>query len=166
MAEVIFKNVYKRYRNEFVVKNFNLTINDGEFISFLGPSGCGKTTTLRMVAGLEKITEGELYVDGKLYNNVPARRRQIAMVFQSYALFPHMTADQNLAFGLKIQKKSRSEIKGKIEWVKELLSLNELGARMPRELSGGQRQRVALGRALVLDPKVLLLDEPLSNLDV
>jgi multiple sugar transport system ATP-binding protein len=165
MSEVILKNICKIFQEKKVVCELNLTIAEGEFLTLLGPSGCGKTTTLNMIAGLETITEGELFVGGKLYNDIPARRRNIGMVFQSYALFPHMTVDQNIAFGLKIQNKTRLEIFDKLEWVKCLLQLMDKGRRYPRELSGGERQRVALGRALVLSPQVLLLDEPLSNLD-
>ena len=165
MAEVILKKICKLFQEKRVVCDLDLTIAEGEFLTLLGPSGCGKTTTLNMIAGLEPITQGELFVAGKLYNSIPARRRNIGMVFQSYALFPHMTVDQNIAFGLKIQKKTRLEIFDKLEWVKCLLQLTDKGRRYPRELSGGERQRVALGRALVLSPQVLLLDEPLSNLD-
>ncbi len=165
MSEVHLKNLNKIYHDKKVVCDLNLNIFEGEFLTLLGPSGCGKTTTLNMIAGLESITEGELIIGGKPYNDIPARKRNIGMVFQSYALFPHMTVDQNMAFGLKIQKMSRLEIFNKLEWVKGMLKLTDKGNRFPRELSGGERQRVALGRALVLSPQVLLLDEPLSNLD-
>jgi multiple sugar transport system ATP-binding protein len=165
MSEVILKDLCKIFHEKKVVCDLSLTIEEGEFLTLLGPSGCGKTTTLNMIAGLENITHGELYVGGRLYNEIPARKRNIGMVFQSYALFPHMTVDQNIAFGLKIQNKSRLQIFDKLEWAKNLLQLLDKGKRYPRELSGGERQRVALGRALVLSPQVLLLDEPLSNLD-
>ena len=165
MAEVRLKNINKEYGKTRVVKDLNLTIKDGEFLTLVGPSGCGKSTTLRMVAGLEDITEGQLYIGDQVYNDVPAKNRGIAMVFQSYALFPHMTVRENIAFGLKIKKYPRPEIEKKVAWVVKLLNLNGLEERKPRNLSGGQRQRVALGRALVLEPQVLLLDEPLSNLD-
>jgi len=148
-----------------VVHDFNMEIEDGEFISLLGPSGCGKTTILRMIAGLEDISQGELFIDGERYNDVPITHRKISMVFQNYALFPHMTVTQNIAFGLKMAKMPRPDIMEKVDWACDLLSLNGLEKRLPGEISGGQRQRVALGRALVLNPKVLLLDEPLSNLD-
>jgi multiple sugar transport system ATP-binding protein len=165
MAEVILKNICKNFNKHEAVKNFDLTIADGEFLSLVGPSGCGKTTILRMIAGLEDIDQGELYIDGKPYNHLPAKDRGIAMVFQSYALFPHMTVAENLAFGLRVKKISRLETMDRLDWAVQLIGLDGLEKRFPRELSGGQRQRVALGRALVLDPKVLLLDEPLSNLD-
>lgn len=166
MAGLRLINIKKKYSNGFeAVKNLNLNINDGEFLSLVGPSGCGKTTTLRMIAGLEDISGGELYIGEKLANNVEPKNRGIAMVFQSYALFPHMTVAANIGFGLKIKKVPDKVRKEKTEWVMNLLDLNGLGDRKPSQLSGGQRQRVALGRALVLDPEVLLLDEPLSNLD-
>jgi multiple sugar transport system ATP-binding protein len=165
MATVIFQNVSKRFGNNEVIRNLSLTVEDGEFVTLVGPSGCGKTTTLRMLAGLEEITAGGIYIDDVLANLVPPQKRDIAMVFQSYALFPHMTVAENIAFGLKLKKSPRDEILAKIDWALDLLNLQKLGGRLPRDLSGGQRQRVALARALVLEPKVLLLDEPLSNLD-
>ena len=165
MAEVKLEHVVKTYKNTSVIKDFSMTIADGEFVTFVGPSGCGKSTTLRMIAGLEEISSGELYIDGKLANNIPSKDRGIAMVFQSYALFPHMTVEANIAFGLKIRKTSEQVKRENIDWALRLLHLDGLEQRYPKELSGGQRQRVAIGRALVLDPGVLLLDEPLSNLD-
>lgn len=166
MASLSLQNINKKYPNGFhAVKDFNLEIKDGEFISLVGPSGCGKSTTLRMIAGLEEISSGSLYIGDKLANDVAPKDRGIAMVFQSYALFPHMSVAANIGFGLKIRKVDEKIKREKIEWAMDLLDLNGLGDRRPAELSGGQRQRVALGRALVLDPEVLLLDEPLSNLD-
>lgn len=165
MANVILKNVTKNFGKFIAVKDMNLDIKDGKFVTLVGPSGCGKTTTLRMIAGLEDITSGELRIGGKFSNYIQPKDRGISMVFQSYALFPHMTVAENIAFGLKIRKVTRDTILKKINWVLDLLDLTGLDGRRPRELSGGQRQRVALGRALVLDPQVLLLDEPLSNLD-
>lgn len=166
MADLRLENIYKRYPNGFeAVKNLNIHIQDGEFLSLVGPSGCGKSTTLRMIAGLEEITSGNLYIGGKRANDIPSKNRGIAMVFQSYALFPHMTVAANIGFGLKIKKVDKKTREEKIEWALDLLDLKGLGDRKPAELSGGQRQRVALGRALVMDPDVLLLDEPLSNLD-
>lgn len=166
MASLNLININKKYPNGYhAVHDLNLDINDGEFISLVGPSGCGKSTTLRMLAGLEDITDGELYIGDKLSNEVASKDRGIAMVFQSYALFPHMTVAANIGFGLKIRKVDEKTKKEKIDWAMDLLDLTGLGDRRPAQLSGGQRQRVALGRALVLDPEVLLLDEPLSNLD-
>lgn len=165
MATVSFQGVSKRFGDIEAVRDLHLAVDDGEFITLVGPSGCGKTTTLRMVAGLEGITAGELYIGDILSNDIPPKNRGIAMVFQSYALFPHMTVAENIAFGLKIKSFSRSEILKRITGVVNLLNLQGLEGRLPRELSGGQRQRVALARALVLEPRVLLLDEPLSNLD-
>jgi len=165
MADVKFENVTKRFGNFIAVNNLSINIDDGEFVTFVGPSGCGKTTTLRMIAGLEEITTGTLYISDKVANNIPSKDRGIAMVFQSYALFPHMTVASNIAFGLKIKKVPEAERRKKVDWALELLDLQGLGDRYLRELYGGQMQRVALGRALVLDPEVLLLDEPLSNLD-
>lgn len=167
MAEVILKDVGKRYEGSPVnaVSEFNIHIEDREFIVFVGPSGCGKSTTLRMIAGLEDITEGELYIDGKLCNDVTPKDRGIAMVFQSYALYPHMTVYDNMAFGLKIQKLPKSEIERRVTEAARILEITELLQRKPRALSGGQRQRVALGRAIVRHASVVLMDEPLSNLD-
>jgi multiple sugar transport system ATP-binding protein len=165
MASVIFEHVTKRFGKVMAVDDVNLEIADGEFVCFVGPSGCGKTTCLRMVAGLEEITEGRLYIGEKFANYIPSKDRGIAMVFQSYALFPHMTVEANVSFGLKIKKVPHAERREKIDWALELVDLEGLEERHPRELSGGQRQRVALARALVLSPEVLLLDEPLSNLD-
>lgn len=165
MARVKFEHVSKSYGKTRVVEDFELDISDSEFVALVGPSGCGKSTTLRMVAGLEDITAGNIWIGDQVANYLPPKQRGIAMVFQSYALFPHMTVEANIGFGLKLAKMPLAERRRKIDWALDLLDLDGLGQRYPRELSGGQRQRVALGRALVLDPQVLLLDEPLSNLD-
>lgn len=166
MASVLLKNIYKRYQGGVVaVSNFNLEIADKEFLVLVGPSGCGKSTTLRMIAGLEEITEGELYIGDKLVNDVAPKDRDIAMVFQNYALYPHMTVFDNMAFGLKLRKVPKDEIKRRVEEAAKILDLSHLLDRKPKAMSGGQRQRVALGRAIVREPKVFLLDEPLSNLD-
>ena len=160
------KNICKVYPNGFeAVKDFNLEVEDQEFIIFVGPSGCGKSTTLRMIAGLEEISSGEFYIDGKLMNDVEPKDRDIAMVFQNYALYPHMTVFDNMAFGLKLRKVPKDEIKRKVEEAAKILDLEKLLDRKPKALSGGQRQRVAMGRAIVRNPKVFLMDEPLSNLD-
>lgn len=166
MTELILKNVAKSYGgNVEVLKDINLDINNGELIVFVGPSGCGKSTLLRMIAGLEKITSGELSIDGVIVNDVPPAQRGIAMVFQSYALYPHMTVRDNMSFALKLAKKSKSDIKKIVEDVAHKLQLTDYLDRLPKALSGGQRQRVAIGRAIVRNPKVYLFDEPLSNLD-
>jgi len=166
MASVSLKNIYKIYEgNVTAVSDFNLEIADKEFIILVGPSGCGKSTTLRMIAGLEEITKGELYIGDTLANDVAPKDRDIAMVFQNYALYPHMTVYDNMAFGLKLHKIPKDEIKRRVEEAAKILDIAYLLDRKPKALSGGQRQRVALGRAIVRDPKVFLLDEPLSNLD-
>ncbi|MCI6537618.1 ABC transporter ATP-binding protein [uncultured Eubacterium sp.] len=166
MAELSLKHVYKRYPNGFeAVKDFNLEVADKEFIIFVGPSGCGKSTTLRMIAGLEEITEGEFDIDGKRMNDVEPKDRDIAMVFQNYALYPHMTVYNNMAFALKLRKVPKDEIDKKVRNAARILDLEKLLDRKPKALSGGQRQRVAMGRAIVREPKVFLMDEPLSNLD-
>src|SRR3989339_802341 len=166
MAEVILKNVGKVYEGKNrAVQSVNLEINDKEFVVLVGPSGCGKSTTLRMVAGLEEITEGEIYIDGKLVNDVPPKYRDIAMVFQNYALYPHMTVFENMAFGLKLRKFPKDKINERVNEAAKILSIEPLLNRKPKQLSGGQRQRVAVGRAIVRKPKVFLFDEPLSNLD-
>ena len=166
MSSLSLKNICKVYPNGFeAVKDFNLEIKDQEFIIFVGPSGCGKSTTLRMIAGLEEISSGEFYIDGKLMNDVEPKDRDIAMVFQNYALYPHMTVFDNMAFGLKLRKVPKDEIKRKVEEAAKILDLEKLLDRKPKALSGGQRQRVAMGRAIVRNPKVFLMDEPLSNLD-
>ncbi len=166
MATVEMKSLSKVYEgNVQAVKNANITVQDKEFVVLVGPSGCGKTTTLRMVAGLEDITGGELYIDGKLVNDVPPKDRDIAMVFQNYALYPHMTVYDNMAFGLKIRKFPKDEIRQRVDEAARILDIEELLDRKPKALSGGQRQRVAVGRAIVRHPKVFLCDEPLSNLD-
>lgn len=166
MASLSLKNITKAYPNGFVaVKDFNLEIADKEFVIFVGPSGCGKSTTLRMVAGLEDISSGELYIDGKLMNDVEPKDRDIAMVFQNYALYPHMSVYDNMAFGLKLRKTPKEEIDKLVQEAARILDLSHLLDRKPKALSGGQRQRVAMGRAIVRNPKVFLMDEPLSNLD-
>jgi len=167
VATVQLENVSKRYpgSRELAVQSFNLTVADGEFLVLLGPSGCGKSTALRMIAGLESITSGTLRIDDQVMNTVPARDRDIAMVFQSYALYPHMTVAGNLGFGLRRRRVAKEEIASRVSKVAELLGLTRYLSRKPHALSGGQRQRVALGRAIVRDPKVFLFDEPLSNLD-
>ena len=166
MSEVKIKNLKKVYDNKVTaVQNVNLDIKDKEFIVLVGPSGCGKSTTLRMVAGLEEISDGELYIDGKLMNDVAPKDRDIAMVFQNYALYPHMTVYENMAFALKLRKTPKAEIDKKVREVAEILDITQFLDRKPKALSGGQRQRVAIGRAMVRDPKVFLMDEPLSNLD-
>jgi len=166
MAGLELKNIVKKYPNGFVaVHDFNLSVADKEFIIFVGPSGCGKTTTLRMIAGLEEITEGELYIGDKLMNDVAPKDRDIAMVFQNYALYPHMSVYDNMAFGLKLRKTPKAEIEKRVHEAARILDIEHLLDRKPKALSGGQRQRVAMGRAIVREPKVFLMDEPLSNLD-
>lgn len=166
MAKLSFKDLNKVYPNGFhAVKDFNLEIDDKEFIIFVGPSGCGKSTTLRMVAGLEEISSGTLEIDGNVVNHVEPKDRDIAMVFQNYALYPHMTVYDNMAFGLKLRKVPKDEIDQKVREAAKILDLENLLDRKPKALSGGQRQRVAMGRAIVRNPKVFLMDEPLSNLD-
>ncbi|MCJ8323451.1 MAG: sn-glycerol-3-phosphate ABC transporter ATP-binding protein UgpC [Rhizobiales bacterium] len=165
MANLKLRNVAKKYGDVEVLKNINLDIETGELIVFVGPSGCGKSTLLRMIAGLEKISSGTLEIDDELMNDVPPAKRGIAMVFQSYALYPHMTVWDNMAFALKIAKKSKAEIKQTVENAAKILQLTDYLDRLPKALSGGQRQRVAIGRAIVRDPKIFLFDEPLSNLD-
>ena len=166
MADLQLKGIYKRYAGGVTaVSDFNLDIEDKEFIILVGPSGCGKSTTLRMIAGLEEISEGELYIGGELMNEVAPKERDIAMVFQNYALYPHMTVYENMAFALKLRKTPKDEIKKRVEEAAQILDISHLLDRKPKALSGGQRQRVALGRAIVRNPKVFLMDEPLSNLD-
>ena len=166
MASLSLRNVYKRYPGGVTaVSDFNLEIKDKEFIILVGPSGCGKSTTLRMVAGLEEISDGEIYIGDRLVNDVAPKDRDIAMVFQNYALYPHMTVFDNMAFGLKLRKTPKDEIKRRVEEAARILDIEHLLERKPKALSGGQRQRVALGRAIVREPKVFLLAEPLSNLD-
>ena len=166
MSKVVLKGVEKQYPNGFkAVHGIDLDIKDGEFMVFVGPSGCAKSTTLRMIAGLEEITGGEVYIGDKLVNDVPPKDRGIAMVFQNYALYPHMTVYENMAFGLKLKKTPKDEIDKRVREAAEKLEITELLDRKPKEMSGGQRQRVALGRAIVRKPEVFLFDEPLSNLD-
>lgn len=166
MAELVLDHIFKIYDKKVTaVKDFNLRVADKEFIVFVGPSGCGKSTTLRMIAGLEDISQGDLYIDGKRVNDVPPKDRDIAMVFQNYALYPHMSVYDNMAFGLKLRKTPKAEIKQRVNEAARILGLEDLLNRKPKALSGGQRQRVALGRAIVRDAKVFLMDEPLSNLD-
>ena len=166
MAQVSLKSIYKKYAGGVVaVTDFNLEIKDKEFMIFVGPSGCGRSTTLRMIAGLEEISEGELYIGDRLVNDVPPKDRDIAMVFQNYALYPHMTVYDNMAFGLTLRKTPKVEIKRRVDEAARILGIEPYLTRKPKALSGGQRQRVALGRAIVREPQVFLLDEPLSNLD-
>ena len=167
MTTLSLDKIYKKYPNatQYAVEDFNIDIKDKEFIVFVGPSGCGKSTTLRMVAGLEDITEGEFKIDGKIMNDVAPKDRDISIVFQNYELYPHMTVFDNMAFGLKLRKFKKDEIKRRVEEAGTILGLSDLLDRKPADLSGGQRQRVAMGRAIVRDAKVFLMDEPLSNLD-
>jgi multiple sugar transport system ATP-binding protein len=166
MANVTFKNIRKVYdKNVVAVEDFNLEVKDKEFVVLVGPSGCGKSTTLRMVAGLEEISDGDLYIDDKLVNFIPPKDRDIAMVFQNYALYPHMSVYENLAFSLQMRKMKKQEIDKRVRQAAETLSITHLLKRKPKALSGGERQRVAIGRAIVREPKVFLMDEPLSNLD-
>lgn len=166
MASVALNNVYKYFdKNTVAVKDLSIDIKDKELVVLVGPSGCGKSTTLRMIAGLEDISKGELYIGDLLVNDVPPKDRDIAMVFQNYALYPHMTVFENMAFGLKLRKHPKAEIKQSVEKAADILGIKDLLSRKPKALSGGQRQRVALGRAIVRNPQVFLFDEPLSNLD-
>src|SRR5471032_90234 len=165
MAEVTLRKVGKRYGDVVAVSNVNLDIPNHEFVVLVGPSGCGKSTTLRMIAGLEEISDGEISIGGEVVNDLPPKDRDIAMVFQNYALYPHMTVAENMSFGLKLRKFPKSEIKLRVDNAARILDITELLARRPKALSGGQRQRVAMGRAIVRNPKVFLFDEPLSNLD-
>ncbi len=165
MATVTYKNVYKRYGDLTVVTDLNIEIADKEFLVFVGPSGCGKSTSLRMLAGLEEISEGEIYIGDRMVNDVPPKDRDIAMVFQSYALYPHMSVYDNMAFGLKLRKVPKQEIDRRVKEAGQILGIEHLLDRKPKQLSGGQRQRVAVGRAIVREPNVFLMDEPLSNLD-
>jgi multiple sugar transport system ATP-binding protein len=166
MAEIVLKELTKRFPNGFeAVKALSLDIKEGELLVLVGPSGCGKTTALRMIAGLEDISSGDLFIGGKRMNDVPERDRDIAMVFQSYALYPHMTVAQNIGFTLRVSRRPRKEIKERVRETARLLALEDLLDRRPKQLSGGQRQRVAMGRAIIRQPQVFLMDEPLSNLD-
>ena len=165
MSNVILKNVKKIYDKKVVINNIDLEIKDKEFVVLVGASGCGKSTILRMIAGLEEITDGEIYIGDKKVNDIHPKDRDIAFVFQSYALYPHMTVRENIAFGLKMRKVDKATIEQKVQEAAEILDLTEYLDRKPKQLSGGQRQRVALGRAIVRNPKVFLMDEPLSNLD-
>ncbi|HEY7544705.1 MAG TPA: ATP-binding cassette domain-containing protein, partial [Blastocatellia bacterium] len=160
-----FEEVTKKFGDQAVVDCLNLTSEDGEFVVLLGPSGCGKTTTLRMLAGLEEATSGDIFIGEERVNDVPARHRDIAMVFQNYALYPHMTVEENIAYPLRVKKIAASEIERRVLDTASMLEIGHLTARHPRDLSGGERQRVALARAIVRSPRVYLMDEPLSNLD-
>src|SRR5215472_7248777 len=165
MAQVALRNIIKTFDKTPAVRGIDLDIADREFVVLVGPSGCGKTTTLRMIAGLEECTSGEIYIGDQLVNEVPPKDRDIAMVFQNYALYPHMTVFENMSFGLRLKKFPKAEIKTRVERAARILDITELLERRPKQLSGGQRQRVAMGRAIVRNPKVFLFDEPLSNLD-
>ena len=165
MADVALRDVVKRFDEVEAVRNISLNIPDSEFVVLVGPSGCGKSTTLRMIAGLEEVTEGEILIGGNVVNDVPPKDRDIAMVFQNYALYPHMTVFENMSFGLRLRRTPKAEIRARVEHAAKILDITELLDRRPKQLSGGQRQRVAMGRAIVRNPKVFLFDEPLSNLD-
>ncbi len=165
VAEVKFSNITKRFNDNTVLDRINLTVKDQEFVVIVGPSGCGKTTLLRMLAGLEEVSEGDIYIDGLRVNDIPPSKREIAMVFQDYALYPHMSVRENMSFALKLRKFPAEEIEKRVNHAAEILKISHLLDRMPKQLSGGQRQRVAIGRAIVRNPKVFLFDEPLSNLD-
>src|ERR1700732_3871408 len=165
MADVALRNVVKRYDEVEAVRGVSLNIPDKEFVVLVGPSGCGKSTTLRMIAGLEEISAGDILIGGDVVNDVPPRDRDIAMVFQNYALYPHMTVFENMSFGLKLRRIPKPEIKARVEKAAKILDITDLLGRRRKQLSGGQRQRVAMGRAIVRNPKVFLFDEPLSNLD-
>jgi len=165
MASVTYEHVTKRFGDVIAVNDLNIHIEDGEFLVFVGPSGCGKTTSLRLLAGLEEVTEGNIYIGDRLVNDVPPKDRDIAMVFQSYALYPHMSVYENMAFGLRLRKVPKKEIDRRVREAARILGIEDLLDRKPKQLSGGQRQRVAVGRAIVRDPAVFLMDEPLSNLD-
>ena len=165
MAEVRLRKIVKRYDEVEAVRGIDLDIADHEFVVLVGPSGCGKSTTLRMIAGLEDITGGEIFIGGDVVNDVPPKDRDIAMVFQNYALYPHMTVEQNMSFGLRLKRYPKAEIRKRVDEAARILDIKELLDRKPKQLSGGQRQRVAMGRAIVRNPKVFLFDEPLSNLD-
>ena len=165
MASIELKNIEKSYGKNKVINKFDIKINDGEFVVLVGPSGCGKSTLLRMISGLETVDKGEIYLDNKIINNLIPSKREIAMVFQSYALYPHMSVFDNMAFGLKMEKISKSEINQKVNNAAATLQIEDLLERKPKQLSGGQKQRVAIGRAITRSPKVFLFDEPLSNLD-
>src|ERR1700747_431545 len=165
MAQVALRNIVKTFDRTPAVQGIDLDISDREFIVLVGPSGCGKSTTLRMIAGLEEATSGEIYIGDQLVNDVPPKDRDIAMVFQNYALYPHMTVFENMSFGLRLRKFPKAEIKERVENAARILDITDLLQRQPKQLSGGQRQRVAMGRAIVRNPKVFLFDEPLSNLD-
>ena len=165
MANIKFSNVHKSFGANKIITNFNLQGNEDEFLVLVGPSGCGKSTLLRMIAGLEKIDEGDIHINNQLINTLHPSKRQTAMVFQSYALYPHMNVYENMSFGLKIEKKSKEEIETKVMQAAKILKIEELLERKPKQLSGGQRQRVAIGRAITRNPKIFLFDEPLSNLD-
>src|SRR5690349_7504488 len=162
---IVFQNISKHFGNTKVVDDLSLTINDGEFVVLLGPSGCGKTTTLRMLAGLETVSSGDILVNGERVNDVPPQHRDLAMVFQSYALYPHMTIAENIGYPLQVRKLDKNTRDEQVKRVAEMLEIDELLQRKPRELSGGERQRVALARAIVREPRAYLMDEPLSNLD-
>ena len=165
MANIELKNIEKSFGNNKVINNFNIKINDGEFIVLVGPSGCGKSTLLRMISGLESVDKGEIHLNNKIINNLIPSKRGIAMVFQSYALYPHMNVYENMSFGLKTEKLEKNEIDKKVKDAAKTLQIEDLLERKPRQLSGGQRQRVAIGRAITRNPKLFLFDEPLSNLD-
>jgi multiple sugar transport system ATP-binding protein len=165
MSEVALRSVVKRFDDVEAVRAIDLDISNNEFVVLVGPSGCGKSTTLRMIAGLEEVTSGDIYIGGELVNDLPPKDRDIAMVFQNYALYPHMTAYENMSFGLRLRKFSKQEIRARVENAARILDITDLLDRRPKALSGGQRQRVAMGRAIVRNPKVFLFDEPLSNLD-